>query len=508
MGKALYRKYRSKDLSEIVGQQHVVTALRNALKEGKIAHAYLLTGPRGTGKTSIARIIAHEVNGLVYSEDPHFDIIEIDAASNNGVEDVRELREKVQTAPTSAKYKVYIIDEVHMLSKPAFNALLKTLEEPPEHVIFILATTDVHKVPETIISRTQRFVLKPVALETVTEHLRSIAQKEKIEISDDALSLIAEHGEGSFRDSIGLLDQASSLGKHIEQADIEQLLGRAPSQLVRDLTEAVRTRQSVTVVSVLDELYGEGYEAPMIAVQLGKALRNGLTHTADTAEQQALLAVLRDLLDVPASARPSQMLEIVLLQHAIDTTSSPMTKVVEEKPVSSQKPDSQHSLEETIQSTTKPLITDTVVAEDAEESALAVSPSIEEPKETPAENEAVEPDNPTIQLPSSGIEDADALWHEVLQIIKKTHNTLYGIARMARPYFVNDTLVLELKFPFHQKRLSEAKNNTILTACVAEKRGRQTPLQFVITDDQNPQNSAKPDISTISNIFGAAELIE
>ena len=189
MSQALYRKYRSKALADVVGQNHITDILTRALKSGRIAHAYLFTGPRGVGKTSVARILAHEINQLPYTDESnHLDIIEIDAASNNGVEDVRDLREKVQIAPVSASKKVYIIDEVHMLSKPAFNALLKTLEEPPEHIVFILATTDVEKLPATIISRTQRFGFRAISIDDAVRHLKHIAGEENITISDDALN--------------------------------------------------------------------------------------------------------------------------------------------------------------------------------------------------------------------------------------------------------------------------------------------------------------------------------
>jgi len=188
MAQVLYRKYRSRSFAEVIGQDHVTKTLQNAIKAGKISHAYLFTGPRGVGKTSVARILAHEVNGLPYNDESvHLDIIEIDAASNRRIDEIRDLRDKVRIAPTAAKYKVYIIDEVHMLTREAFNALLKTLEEPPAHCIFVLATTEAHKLPETIVSRTQRFEFKPINPAQAAKHLANIAKKEKIDIKPEAL---------------------------------------------------------------------------------------------------------------------------------------------------------------------------------------------------------------------------------------------------------------------------------------------------------------------------------
>ncbi len=498
MGKALYRKYRSRSLGEIVGQGHITETLGNALKSGKFAHAYLLTGPRGTGKTSVARILAHEINQLPYSEDPHFDIIEIDAASNNGVEDVRELREKVQSAPASAKYKVYIIDEVHMLSKPAFNALLKTLEEPPAHVIFILATTEVHKLPETIISRTQRFSFRPVPYSEVVQHLRHIATEEHIDIEDDALNLIAEHGEGSFRDSISLLDQASSLGGTVTAAMVEQLLGRAPHTMIEGLVNALAANDTAALVSQLRELYDHGFEPAMIAVQLGRYLRSTLNAPDAPLAAPDTIDLLKDLINIPPSHQPAQLLELSLLSRvlsAADTSPRPAP------PQDVREPEAPAAKTPPVAPPVKP----------------AKQPAAEQPspEETAPEPPTASPPPPKEEMPASTVasDDITELWNDVLQTIKQTHNTLYGIARMAKPSLDDNTLTLATKFPFHQKRLSEAKNRDILARCVTEKRGTETSIVCVITESgpsKPPENDTRADnqdISTISNIFGGAELI-
>jgi DNA polymerase-3 subunit gamma/tau len=318
MGQALYRTYRPQKLADVVGQEHITTALTRALKNGTISHAYLFTGPRGVGKTSIARILAHEINGVPYTDDSmHLDIIEIDAASNRRIDEIRDLRDKVHIAPTSAKYKVYIIDEVHMLTKEAFNALLKTLEEPPAHVVFILATTEAHKLPETIISRTQRFAFKPVDLPQVADHLRKLAVAEKIDISDEALALIAAHGDGSFRDSISLLDQIRNTGDKVTLFDVQATLGIAPKELIETLLAGVAAHDPVTVAQLLLQLQTAGHDSAQVAKQLGGTLRSGLLEGKPALPADQLMQLLAKLIEVPASSNPRAYLEIALLDIAL-----------------------------------------------------------------------------------------------------------------------------------------------------------------------------------------------
>ena len=220
MFQALYRKYRPQTFNDIVGQNHIVSVLKNAIDKNQISHAYLFYGSRGTGKTSIAKIFANEVNGNEIYQKENVDIIEIDAASNNGVDEVRDIKEAIKFLPTEGKYKVYIVDEVHMLTTAAFNALLKTLEEPPAHVIFILATTEIHKIPATILSRCQRFEFKNLSQEQLIDRLRYIAKEENLVIEDEAIEKIATLAKGGLRDAISILDQVSNYSEQITLSHI------------------------------------------------------------------------------------------------------------------------------------------------------------------------------------------------------------------------------------------------------------------------------------------------
>jgi DNA polymerase-3 subunit gamma/tau len=332
MGQALYRKYRSKSLDEIVGQSHITDLLQRAISADKVAHAYLLTGPRGVGKTSIARILAHEINKLPYTDESiHLDIVEIDAASNNGVDDIRDLRDKVQIAPTSARKKIYIIDEVHMLSKQAFNALLKTLEEPPEHVVFILATTDVDKLPPTIISRVQRFNFRAITEQDAARHLRTIADAEHIAISDESLALIAHHGRGSFRDSISLLDQLQNISDDTISPDlIERVLGLADTDTVERILDAYQANDLATLVQLIDDNEQRGTPAATLAEQLIRTIRTRI------ATEPQLLPLLDRLLEIPRSAWPHIKLLTALGSRM--STPPPTAAQPASKPVAAPKP--------------------------------------------------------------------------------------------------------------------------------------------------------------------------
>ncbi|MFA5131871.1 MAG: DNA polymerase III subunit gamma/tau [Candidatus Paceibacterota bacterium] len=268
---ALYRKYRPQSFDDVVGQEQLVTLLSSAIKQNKIAHAYLFCGGRGTGKTTVARIFAKDIGC-----NPE-DIIEIDAASNRGIDEIRELREAVRTAPFSSLYKVYIVDEAHMLTKEAANALLKTLEEPPSHVIFILATTDPDKLPQTIVSRCQKVVFKSPDITTLAKRLLHVVEKEGKKLSEGGAELIARHGKGSYRDALGTLEQILTTGaKIIKDEDVKAMLGTPDGELLLSLLEALCIKNGKQILELSEKLHANNSSALRAYDELIELIRTGL----------------------------------------------------------------------------------------------------------------------------------------------------------------------------------------------------------------------------------------
>lgn len=289
MYRVLYRKWRPQVFSDVVGQEHITKTLMGAVESGRVSHAYLFTGTRGTGKTTCAKILAkavnceHPVNGNPCNECPSckgiddgsiVDVVEIDAASNNGVDNIRDLREETNYMPSNVKYRVYIIDEVHMLSPGAFNALLKTLEEPPEYVKFILATTEVHKLPSTILSRCQRFDFKRISAQDIAKRLKYVAENENIPLTDDGAALIAKVADGAMRDALSLLDRCASYGKVIDEAVACDATGLAGKQHIYSLVDAVMAHDCGQALNILDGLYSNSCDMERLFSELISHFRN------------------------------------------------------------------------------------------------------------------------------------------------------------------------------------------------------------------------------------------
>lgn len=478
MNQALYRKYRSRSFKEVVGQEHVTKTLEQALKSGRISHAYLFTGPRGVGKTSVARILAHEVNGLPYKgESMHLDIIEIDAASNRRIDEIRELRERVRIAPAIGKYKVYIIDEVHMLTREAFNALLKTLEEPPQHSIFILATTEAHKLPETIISRTQRFEFKPITAERAAKHLALIAKSEKLDIEPGALSLLAEFGKGSFRDSIGYLDQLSASGKTVKESMVREILGLPSEKEIKSVTQSVLGHDEPAILTSIQALKEQGVDAAAAASALASNLRREIINGNHTA---LLAPLLRQLIEVPASASPYDFLEICLLEAAAQTENSPSGSSVPFN--KSDKPPGP-----------------------AADPSPAVPVKIQDPSYVK-------------KSIKNSPKDAFSLdsWNEVVESARLEAASIYTALRLASPLIDNGTLILRFRFPLHQKKANQAKNKEMILKLIENITGHKVSLTVVVDKEAFESPVTKTDhikhgvpnsLHSINSIFGAAEVL-
>lgn len=470
--KALYRLHRSHDFNEVVGQDHVVKTLQSAIKQGRLAHAYLFTGPRGVGKTSVARILAHAANGLNYKDERlQLDIIEIDAASNRGIDEIRELREKVHIAPSTAKYKVYIIDEVHMLTTPAFNALLKTLEEPPQHAIFVLATTEPHKVPETIISRTQRFSFKPIDQEVITQRLLAIADLEEIALQEEAAKLIATHAGGGLRDAISMLDQLHGQGNEIDLESVRGLLGLAPAEQLDEIIALINKQQLNALLELLEHLFSGGASPTALAMQIVDALRNRVRQ-GETKHYH----LVEELLDVGMSREPQLKLEAILARACLEG----VAKADEEA--------RQREKVRTKQTTSKKVESETSRGERNAKSEIKKTSH-----STPLDSR--------ITLPPSK-------WQQILTEVKSHNNSLYAVLRLAQPAHEADNLKLFFAFDFHANRANESRNKELLEQVAGSILGQEVTVHVTIDKKLQSEKDRSDPITSVIGVMGGGSVVE
>ncbi|MBQ5910914.1 MAG: DNA polymerase III subunit gamma/tau [Clostridia bacterium] len=487
--KALYRKYRPQTFSEVYGQDHIVETLKGELAGGKISHAYLFTGTRGTGKTSCAKILAKAVNCqqnsggdpclsceacALISEEEATDIVELDAASNNGIDDVRILREQIAFSPTRLKYRVYIIDEVHMLSIQAFNALLKTLEEPPEHAIFILATTEVHKLPATILSRCQRFDFRRIEPEKITERINFIANAEGFNITPEAAALIAAAADGGMRDALSILDLCLSASKDITEETVAEVCGMSGNEYLNKLSEAVIAGDASAALSLIDDLYTGSVDMMRLAVDLAAHFRDIMVVKTVSSDKKPVVCSAAQLEIYKEKAQRFNIKDIMRAQELLSVCIASMQSanrrsLLEMTIIKLCRPELSSdiaSLEKRVRDlelgTPKKVAAASAPApvaekpqpekveekpQKAEKAAQPMPEPVPQDEEIPLpeEDEAPAPmEAPLTEEPSSAPADTPiAEWSEILKILSKTAPLMHGVLNGSKAYINGPYLLID-----------------------------------------------------------------
>lgn len=519
MYQVLYRKYRPKVFSDVYGQDHVTSTLKNEIKNGRVSHAYLFTGSRGTGKTTCAKILAkavnceHNVDGEPCNEcevckgldnGSIYDVVEIDAASNNGVDNIRELRDETNYAPSRGKYRVYIIDEVHMLSTGAFNALLKTLEEPPAHVIFILATTEVHKLPATILSRCQRFDFKRIQPETMAVRLKEVAGLEGLNLDDDAAVLIARIADGALRDGLSILDQCAGRSKDINSDLVSEVAGLAGREAMYKLSDCIANSDSNTAMSIISDLYQNSFDMERLCVEMINHFRNFLVAKTVRKSRELIICTDDEYNTILEASKGFTVESIVfaldLFQNTLVTIKGGASARIEvemafiklcepkmDESIASLL-DRVSKLENAIKSGVKVQPTQTAVPAPKEEYVPKEEPKpqpkaeptpvpMPEPEPTPVEEEPpVQEQQPVVETPPVEHKTAPPVanpnetveftqWGDFMDVLHRTNIPLFGVLSGSKGYVRGEFFLLDspnpavrdfIKLPIHSKSIKAA----------------------------------------------------
>lgn len=488
----LYRVYRPKHFGEAIGQDHIKNALLTAISTKKVGHAYIFSGPRGSGKTTFARLFAKSVNCLDQKQDGNpcnkcdvcleiangsaVDVIEIDAASNRGVDEIRELRERVVFSPVRTERKVYIIDEVHMLTREAFNALLKTLEEPPSHVIFILATTELHKVPETILSRCQRFNFHRASDSELKELLENTAKAEKIPLESGAVDVLIARSEGSFRDGLSLLGSLSGEKEKITAKQIHKLFGLPPQQIIDELVASLENGDVENLQKQLVYSLKEGLDL----IVLTKVL-------ADVFKQRILSGNKPENLAKNALILEQLLISLSRSRYSSDPAGSIISKLVTVSAKFSKEP----ALKTTSISTSAPALS-----------------NIKEPEAKKIKKEDEKVDPISVPTPAKQIEGSEEFWGALLSEVKNHNHALYMLLRSAVLLEMTDTkILLGVRFRFYSERLFEVKNRKLIESISEKILNKKIKLECEVRTDLDTRSNNDEDlVNAVVDVFELEEV--